>query len=169
MSEIVGFSGPIYMTAPTKAVCPLLLNDFRCGCLDRPCAMHSHGRLTGALHKTSAVRASTLKCRSRRACPKCVPWHFVKWLCARETLKSRCVRALFDVNQSAGKRKLMSSGNRRFMRAMYLAQPCFVCPSTASLLSTRATIIRHPIGECAVTVWKQNVVHSTQPSRRRAD
>jgi len=28
-TEMVGYDGPIYMTAPTKAICPLLLEDFR--------------------------------------------------------------------------------------------------------------------------------------------
>ena len=29
MSEIVGFDGPIFMTHPTKAICPILLEDYR--------------------------------------------------------------------------------------------------------------------------------------------
>lgn len=29
MSEMVGYEGPIYMTHPTKAICPILLEDFR--------------------------------------------------------------------------------------------------------------------------------------------
>ncbi|XP_038165320.1 integrator complex subunit 11 [Cyprinodon tularosa] len=29
MSEMVGYDGPIYMTHPTKAICPILLEDFR--------------------------------------------------------------------------------------------------------------------------------------------
>ncbi|KAL7677391.1 hypothetical protein ACOME3_003628 [Neoechinorhynchus agilis] len=29
MTEIVGYNGPIYMTRPTKAICPVLLKDFR--------------------------------------------------------------------------------------------------------------------------------------------
>ncbi|XP_030625044.1 integrator complex subunit 11 isoform X1 [Chanos chanos] len=29
MSEMIGFDGPIYMTHPTKAICPILLEDFR--------------------------------------------------------------------------------------------------------------------------------------------
>ncbi|ELT95478.1 hypothetical protein CAPTEDRAFT_151615 [Capitella teleta] len=29
MSEMVGFDGPIYMTHPTKAICPILLEDYR--------------------------------------------------------------------------------------------------------------------------------------------
>uniref|UniRef100_A0A0R3SET5 Integrator complex subunit 11 n=1 Tax=Hymenolepis diminuta TaxID=6216 RepID=A0A0R3SET5_HYMDI len=29
MTEVVGYNGPIYMTHPTKAICPILLNDFR--------------------------------------------------------------------------------------------------------------------------------------------
>ncbi|CAI2323866.1 unnamed protein product [Caenorhabditis sp. 36 PRJEB53466] len=29
MSEIVGYDGPIYMTYPTKAICPVLLEDYR--------------------------------------------------------------------------------------------------------------------------------------------
>lgn len=29
MSEIVGYNGPIYMTHPTKAICPILLEDMR--------------------------------------------------------------------------------------------------------------------------------------------
>lgn len=29
MSEMVGFEGPIYMTHPTKAICPILLEDYR--------------------------------------------------------------------------------------------------------------------------------------------
>ncbi|XP_038052919.1 integrator complex subunit 11-like [Patiria miniata] len=29
MSEIVGYDGPIYMTQPTKAICPILLEDYR--------------------------------------------------------------------------------------------------------------------------------------------
>ncbi|XP_054153041.1 integrator complex subunit 11-like [Oppia nitens] len=29
MSEMIGFNGPIYMTHPTKAICPILLEDFR--------------------------------------------------------------------------------------------------------------------------------------------
>lgn len=29
MSEIVGYNGPIYMTHPTKAICPILLEDYR--------------------------------------------------------------------------------------------------------------------------------------------
>jgi len=29
MSEMVGFRGPIYMTHPTKAICPILLEDYR--------------------------------------------------------------------------------------------------------------------------------------------
>lgn len=29
MTEMVGYSGPIYMTGPTKAICPILLEDFR--------------------------------------------------------------------------------------------------------------------------------------------
>ncbi|VDK41891.1 unnamed protein product [Gongylonema pulchrum] len=29
MSEVVGYDGPIYMTYPTKAIAPVLLEDFR--------------------------------------------------------------------------------------------------------------------------------------------
>lgn len=29
LTEIVGYNGPVYMTYPTKAICPLLLEDFR--------------------------------------------------------------------------------------------------------------------------------------------
>ncbi|CAF1020917.1 unnamed protein product [Adineta steineri] len=29
MTEVVGYNGPLYMTYPTKAICPLLLEDFR--------------------------------------------------------------------------------------------------------------------------------------------
>jgi len=29
MSEMIGYDGPIYMTHPTKAICPLLLEDMR--------------------------------------------------------------------------------------------------------------------------------------------
>ncbi|XP_076451767.1 LOW QUALITY PROTEIN: integrator complex subunit 11-like [Babylonia areolata] len=29
MTEMVGYSGPLYMTHPTKAICPILLEDFR--------------------------------------------------------------------------------------------------------------------------------------------
>jgi len=29
MSEQVGYEGPIYMTMPTKVICPILLEDFR--------------------------------------------------------------------------------------------------------------------------------------------
>ncbi|KAL5013863.1 hypothetical protein ScPMuIL_008133 [Solemya velum] len=29
MSEMVGYDGPIYMTIPTKAICPILLEDYR--------------------------------------------------------------------------------------------------------------------------------------------
>lgn len=29
MTEMVGYTGPIYMTHPTKAICPILLEDFR--------------------------------------------------------------------------------------------------------------------------------------------
>jgi len=29
MSELVGYNGPIYMTHPTKAICPILLEDYR--------------------------------------------------------------------------------------------------------------------------------------------
>lgn len=29
MSEVVGYEGPIYMTYPTKAICPVLLEDYR--------------------------------------------------------------------------------------------------------------------------------------------
>ena len=28
MTEVVGYNGPVYMTYPTKAVCPLLLVGF---------------------------------------------------------------------------------------------------------------------------------------------
>lgn len=28
-SEMVGYDGPIYMTHPTKAICPILLEDYR--------------------------------------------------------------------------------------------------------------------------------------------
>ncbi|GIX70829.1 integrator complex subunit 11 [Caerostris extrusa] len=29
MTEMVGYNGPIYMTMPTKAICPILLEDYR--------------------------------------------------------------------------------------------------------------------------------------------
>ena len=29
MSEMVGYSGPIYMSHPTKAIAPVLLEDYR--------------------------------------------------------------------------------------------------------------------------------------------
>lgn len=29
MSEMVGYNGPIYMTHPTKAIAPILLEDMR--------------------------------------------------------------------------------------------------------------------------------------------
>ena len=29
LSEMVGFDGPIFMTLPTKAICPILLEDYR--------------------------------------------------------------------------------------------------------------------------------------------
>ncbi|XP_064611090.1 integrator complex subunit 11-like isoform X2 [Liolophura sinensis] len=35
MSEMVGYDGPIYMTHPTKAICPILLEDFRKIMVDR--------------------------------------------------------------------------------------------------------------------------------------
>ncbi|XP_013414620.1 uncharacterized protein LOC106176683 [Lingula anatina] len=35
MSEMVGFDGPIYMTQPTKAICPILLEDYRKITVDR--------------------------------------------------------------------------------------------------------------------------------------
>lgn len=35
MSEMVGFDGPIYMTHPTKAICPILLEDYRKITVDR--------------------------------------------------------------------------------------------------------------------------------------
>lgn len=35
MSEMVGYDGPIYMTHPTKAICPILLEDFRKITVDR--------------------------------------------------------------------------------------------------------------------------------------
>ncbi|XP_072045044.1 integrator complex subunit 11-like isoform X2 [Amphiura filiformis] len=35
MSEMVGYDGPIYMTQPTKAICPILLEDFRKISVDR--------------------------------------------------------------------------------------------------------------------------------------
>lgn len=34
-TEMVGYDGPIYMTAPTKAICPLLLEDYRKIAVDR--------------------------------------------------------------------------------------------------------------------------------------
>ena len=30
-----GYNGPIYMTHPTKAICPVLLEDFRRVCVDK--------------------------------------------------------------------------------------------------------------------------------------
>ncbi|XP_041377691.1 integrator complex subunit 11-like [Gigantopelta aegis] len=35
MSEIIGYDGPIYMTHPTKAICPILLEDYRKIMVDR--------------------------------------------------------------------------------------------------------------------------------------
>ena len=35
MSEMVGYDGPIYMTHPTKAICPILLEDYRKITVDR--------------------------------------------------------------------------------------------------------------------------------------
>lgn len=35
MTEMVGYTGPIYMTHPTKAICPILLEDFRKITVDR--------------------------------------------------------------------------------------------------------------------------------------
>ncbi|XP_003739869.1 integrator complex subunit 11 [Galendromus occidentalis] len=35
MSEMIGYTGPIYMTHPTKAICPILLEDFRKICVDK--------------------------------------------------------------------------------------------------------------------------------------
>ncbi|XP_050026697.1 integrator complex subunit 11 [Dermacentor andersoni] len=35
MTEMVGYSGPVYMTHPTKAICPILLEDFRKITVDR--------------------------------------------------------------------------------------------------------------------------------------
>lgn len=35
MTEMVGYAGPIYMTHPTKAICPILLEDFRKVTVDR--------------------------------------------------------------------------------------------------------------------------------------
>lgn len=35
MSEMVGYDGPIYMTQPTKAICPILLEDYRKITVDR--------------------------------------------------------------------------------------------------------------------------------------
>lgn len=35
MTEMVGYAGPIYMTHPTKAICPILLEDFRKITVDR--------------------------------------------------------------------------------------------------------------------------------------
>ncbi|CAH8848603.1 unnamed protein product [Trichobilharzia szidati] len=29
MTEVIGYDGPIYMTHPTKAICPILLEDYR--------------------------------------------------------------------------------------------------------------------------------------------
>lgn len=29
MTEMIGYNGPIYMTQPTKAICPILLEDYR--------------------------------------------------------------------------------------------------------------------------------------------
>ncbi|KAG1651816.1 Integrator complex subunit 11 [Nymphon striatum] len=35
MSEMIGYEGPIYMTHPTKAICPILLEDYRKITVDR--------------------------------------------------------------------------------------------------------------------------------------
>ena len=35
MSEVVGFDGPIFMTHPTKAICPILLEDYRKVTMDK--------------------------------------------------------------------------------------------------------------------------------------
>ncbi|EEC05985.1 integrator complex subunit 11 [Ixodes scapularis] len=35
MTEMVGYAGPVYMTHPTKAICPILLEDFRKITVDR--------------------------------------------------------------------------------------------------------------------------------------
>ena len=35
MTEMVGYTGPIYMTHPTKAICPILLEDMRKVCVDK--------------------------------------------------------------------------------------------------------------------------------------
>lgn len=35
MSEIVGYNGPIYMTHPTKAIAPILLEDMRKVCVEK--------------------------------------------------------------------------------------------------------------------------------------
>lgn len=35
MTEMIGYNGPIYMTTPTKAICPILLEDYRKITVDR--------------------------------------------------------------------------------------------------------------------------------------
>lgn len=40
MSEMIGYSGPIYMTHPTKAICPILLEDFRKISVDKKGEQH---------------------------------------------------------------------------------------------------------------------------------
>lgn len=35
MTEMIGYNGPIYMTQPTKAICPILLEDYRKITVDR--------------------------------------------------------------------------------------------------------------------------------------
>ena len=34
-TEMCGYNGPLYMTHPTKAICPVLLEDFRRVCVDK--------------------------------------------------------------------------------------------------------------------------------------
>ena len=53
MTEMVGYSGPVLMTLPTKAVCPLLLEDYR------KIAVERKGTLT-ARRSADTLTATTL-------------------------------------------------------------------------------------------------------------
>lgn len=75
-SEMVGYDGPIYMTHPTKAICPILLEDYRKitvdkkgetnfftsqmikDCMKKVVAVH--------LHQTVQVKGHFWRCRRQK-------------------------------------------------------------------------------------------------------
>jgi len=59
LTEVVGYDGPVFMTAPTKSICPILLEDYRKITVDK-----LDKQAAAKFFKAEDIKACMKKCKT---------------------------------------------------------------------------------------------------------